>query len=124
MQPIHFIVLILAAALVYSLFRIGVKAAAKDRRYQFAEGRAAGRIEGRAERVSEHNALQQSDLDTLLAISKTLQVAHRMWCAIPHTNKYQARAAEHLADLNKIATRIQAECQASITDAVEQEKAA
>lgn len=124
MQPIHFIVLILVTALVYSLFRIGVKAVAKDRRYQFAEGRAAGRIEGRSERVSEHNTLQQSDLDTLLAISKTLTVAHKMWCAIPHTNKYQARAAEHLADLNKIAMRIKAEGQASNAENVEQEKAA
>jgi hypothetical protein len=123
MQPIHFLVLALVTALIYSLFRIGVKAVTKDRLYQFAEGKAAGRIEGRAERVSEHNALQMADLHTLLEISNTLHVAHKTWRAIPHTEKYRAQATQHLNDLNKIAKRIRDQGEDG-SGTAEQEKAA
>lgn len=123
MQPIHFLVLALATALIYSLFRIGVKAITKYRLYQFAEGKAAGRIEGRAERVSEHNALQMADLHTLLEISNTLHVAHKTWRAIPHTEKYRAQATQHLNDLNKIAKRIRDQGEDG-SGTAEQEKAA
>lgn len=124
MQPIHFIIFALTAALAYSLCRIGAKAIAKDRRYQFAQGKAAGRIEGRTDRVSEHNALQMSDLQTLLEISNTLHVAHKTWRAIPHTEKYRAQATKHLNDLNTIAKRIRDEGQPEKTVATEQENAA
>lgn len=123
MQPIHFFVLALVTALIYSLFRIGVKAVTKDRLYQFAQGKAAGRIEGRAERVSEHNALQMADLHTLLEISNTLHVAHKTWRAIPHTEKYRAQATQHLNDLNKIAKRIRDQGEDG-SGTAEQEKAA
>ncbi|WP_346829409.1 hypothetical protein ABDX87_19860 [Pseudomonas abietaniphila] len=124
MHPIHFIALALASVLAFSLFRISAKAIARDRRYQFAEGRAAGRIEGRSERVSEHNALQQSDLDTLLAISKTLHVAHETWRILPHTERYRTRVLEHFAALNKIAIRIQGEDGTASNGTADQENAA
>lgn len=124
MHTTHFLIAALGMALAYSLFRISVKAIANDRRYHFAEGKAAGRIEGRAERVTEHNALQMADLRTLLEISNTLHVAHKTWRAIPHTDKYQAQATKHLNDLNRIAKRIRDEGEAGTTGTVEQEQAA
>ena len=124
MQSIHFIIFALAAVLAFSLCRIGAKAIAKDRRFQFAQGKAAGRIEGRAERVTENNALQMTDLRTLLEISNTLHVAHKTSRAIPHTDKYQAQATKHLNDLNRIAKRIRDEGEAGTTGTVKQEQAA
>jgi len=123
MQSIHYIILALGAALAFSLFRIAVRAIAKDRHYQYAEGKAAGRIEGRSERLSEHNSLQLADLQTLLEISNTLHVAHKTWRAIPNTEKYRARVTEHLNDLNAIAKRIR-DREAAIAVAAKQEKAA
>lgn len=122
MHPTHFLIAALGMALAYSLFRIAAKALAADRRYQFAEGKAAGRVEGRADRLSEHNALQMADLHTLLEISNTLHVAHKTWRAIPHTEKYRAQATKHLNDLNQIAKRIRD--QGVDGGTVEQEKAA
>jgi hypothetical protein len=125
MQTTHFLILALVIALVTSLFLITIKALAADRRRQFAAGKTAGRIEGRSARVSEHNALQLADLQTLLEISNTLHVAHQTWCALPNTDAYRARVAVNLKALDKIARRIREEGQAIVIDApVAQEKAA
>lgn len=107
MQPMHFLILALAAVLGFSLIRITTKALAKDRRYQFAQGKAVGRIEAQSEKLSAHNALQQQDLQTLVDISTTLNVAHKFWLPMTGTEPYRRRVEEHLKALNRIATRIQ-----------------
>jgi hypothetical protein len=106
MQPMHLLTLILVVILAFSLARIATRALAKDRRYQFAQGRAAGRIEGRSEKLSAHNALQQEDLQTLVDISTTLNVAHKFWLQLPGTEPYRLRVVEHMNALSWIATRI------------------
>lgn len=124
MQSIHYIVLALGAALAFSLLRIAVRAVAKDRRYQYAEGKAAGRIEGRSERLSEHNTLQLADLQTLYDISNTLQTAYKTWRLIPGTESYRLQAENQLKALHAMAIRIRNEGQDSDIRTVEQEKAA
>lgn len=122
MQPIHFIALILAAGLVYSLLRIGIKAVAKDRLYQFAEGRAIGRVE----HLAEQKAQQVTDLATLQDISTTLRAANQTWQRMPGTEPYRARVTSQLIALSEIAARIrqQQPNEARNTETVDQEKAA
>ncbi|WP_110951289.1 hypothetical protein [Pseudomonas bohemica] len=124
MQPIHLLILALGVALAFVLFRITTKALAKDRRFQFAQGIAAGRIEGQSEKLSEHNALQQADLQTLIDVSTTLHVAHKFWTPITGTEPYRRRVVEHLKALNRIATRIQQQGQTKGQTLGDQEKAA
>lgn len=124
MQSMHFLILILGGVLGFSLIRIATKALAKDRRFQFAQGRAAGRIEARSAKLSAHNALQQQDLQTLVDISSTLNVAHKFWLPITGTEPYRRRVVEHMAALSKIATRVKALDQTPSDTQPEQEKAA
>lgn len=124
MQPIHLLILALGVALAFGLFRIATKALAKDRRFQFAQGKAAGRIEGQSEKLSEHNALQQADLQTLIDVSTTLHVAHKFWTPITGTEPYRRRVVEHLQALNRIATRIQQQDKGRSDAMAEQERAA
>jgi hypothetical protein len=107
MQLTHILILALGVCLAYSLFRITAKALAADRRFQFAQGKAAGRIEARSEQLSDHNAIQRGDLQTLIDVSTTLHVAHKFWTPITGTEPYRRRVVEHLEALNRIATRIQ-----------------
>jgi hypothetical protein len=120
----HFLTLILVVVLAVSLARIATRAIAKDRRYQFAQGRAAGRIEGRSEKLSAHNALQQENLQTLVDISTTLNVANKFWLGLPGTEPYRLRVVEHMKALGRIATRIKELDQAPSDLQREQEKAA
>lgn len=126
MQPMHFLIIVLATALAYSLFRVSAKALAKDRRYQFAQGRASGRIEAQSEKLSVHNALQQEDLQTLIAISTTLNVAHKYWLQLPGTEPYRRRVVDHMNALSRIATRVKEQDKTRSPDDAQpqQEKAA
>lgn len=79
MQPLHFLTLLLVVVLAVSLARIVTNSLAKDRLYQFAEGKATGRIEGCAERTSEHNwQTCKRCWITGQAIAKTLQLRLRI----------------------------------------------
>jgi len=126
MQPMNILIFALGALLLLSLTRIMIKAVADDRRRQFAHGRAMGRVEGRSEKLSEHNALQQSDLQTLVDISTTLNVAHKFWLPIPGTEPYRRRVVDHMNALSRIATRIkeQDQIQSPNEEQPDQEKAA
>jgi hypothetical protein len=120
----HFLILAIVAILGLSLFRITIKALAKDRRFQFEQGRASGRIEARSEKLSAHNALQHQDLQTLVDISTTLNVAHKFWLPIAGTEPYRRRVVEHMNALSQIATRIKELDEAPSDTQSAQEKAA
>lgn len=123
MQPTHFIILVLSIVLTASLVRIAIKAFAKDRARQFAEGQAAGRVEGR----SEVEGLINKDLQLLLEITNTLQLAHKTWLSLPGTEPYRGKVITQLDELRKVALRIRDQGptqQAESVDPSQQERAA
>lgn len=104
------IAIIIAAGFTYALYILATYFITSDKARHFRDGFTTGLRQARL----ESDRLKTSDLNTLLAITNTLRLAHSTWLPMQGTEPVRARVVTQLAALNEIAKRIGYEIQTDL----------